>query len=157
MLPQGVPFSTISILIIAALISFLTSFINRLLTDPEKSKAWRKEIAEWNAALREARRSGDRKSIEKLMKRHPYIMQLQSKMMWQSAKASLLFFIPFLIIWRVLDAAYAGSHIAYFPGVGPVIQLPLIGPVASLYWWYILCSILFSTAFSRLLGLMSVE
>jgi len=65
---QEIPFSTVFILLLAASISLLTSLANRLLTNPEKSKAWRKEIAEWNTELRKAQRDGDKKRTEKLMK-----------------------------------------------------------------------------------------
>jgi len=152
---QEIPFSTLFFLLLAATISFLTSLANRLLTDPEKSKAWRKEIAEWNAELRKARRDGDKKRIEKLMKKQQYILQLQGKMSWQTMKVFLLFFIPLLIIWQALGGFYQQNPIAYFPGVGPVLPIPLFGN--SLIWWYMLCSFFFSTTFSHLLGLVSVE
>jgi uncharacterized membrane protein (DUF106 family) len=156
------PFSTLFILLIAAGISLLTSLANRLLTDPKKSKEWRKEIAEWNSQLRKAQRSGDKKTVEKLMKRQQSVMKLQSKMMWQSMKVTLLFIVPLLLMWRVLGGFYIDSnnnpiYIAYFPGVGPVLPLPIIGPMQSLYWWYLLCSFFFGTVASHLFGLQSVE
>jgi uncharacterized membrane protein (DUF106 family) len=160
MLPEfllEIPFSTVFIFLLAAAITLLTSLANRLLTDPEKSKAWRKEIAEWNAALRKAQSNGDKKRTEKLMKKQQYILQLQSKMMWQSMKVMLLFFIPLILMWQLLGASYGPIPIAYFPGVGPTISLPLFGNITSLFWWYMLCSFLFSTMFSHLFGLVSVE
>ncbi|MEM2911985.1 MAG: EMC3/TMCO1 family protein [Candidatus Bathyarchaeia archaeon] len=148
---------TISIMLLAATITFLTSLANRLLTDPEKSKAWRKEIMEWNAQLRKAQKSGDKKQIEKLMKKQQYILQLNSKMTWQSLKVTFIFFIPLLLVWQFLGRMYWNVDIAFFPGVGPKIQVPLIGEVASLYWWYLLCSLLFGLVFSHMFGLTSVE
>lgn len=152
-----IPFSTIFILLLAATIGLLTSLVNRLLTDPEKSKAWRKEAAEWNAALRKAQRSGDKKRIEKLMKKQQYILQLQSKMAWQSIKVTLIIIAPLFIMWQILGGSYGLIPIAYFPGVGSTLPLPLLGNMSSLYWWYLLCSFLFSTMFSHLFGLVSVE
>jgi len=160
MLPEFlryIPSSTIFVFLLAATISLLTSIANRFFTDPEKSKAWRKEISEWNSEFRKAQRSGDKKRIEKLMKKQQYILQLQSKMMWQSTKVMLLFFIPIIIIWQILGAFYSGYDIAYFPGVGSTLPLPLLGNMASLYWWYLLCSFFCSTLFSHLFGLVSVE
>ncbi|MEM3579363.1 MAG: EMC3/TMCO1 family protein, partial [Candidatus Bathyarchaeia archaeon] len=69
MLPTQIPQSTIFIFLLAATISFLTSLVNRLLTDPQKTKAWRKEVMDWNTELRKAQKSGDKKAIEKLMKK----------------------------------------------------------------------------------------
>lgn len=158
MLPEfllEIPFSTIFILLLALAITLLTSLANRLLTDPEKSKAWRKEIAEWNSELRKAKRSGDKKRVEKLMKKQKYTLQLQSKMMWQSMKVMMLFFIPLIFMWQILSGDYSGHAIAYFPGIGADLPLPFFG--YSLLWWYMLCSFLFSTIFSHVFGLLSLS
>ena len=150
--PTSPPWSTLFIFLLAAAISFLMSLANRLTTDPEKTQAWRKEIAEWNEQFREARKSGNKKQMEKLMKKQQYILQIQAKMSWQSMKVSLLFFIPLMIVWFFLNNTYRKQPIAYFPGIGP--QLLWLPP---LFWWYLLCSFFFSTLFSHLLGLTSVE
>jgi uncharacterized membrane protein (DUF106 family) len=155
MLPTQIPLSTIFMFLLAATISLLTSLVNRLLTDPKKAKAWRKEIADWNAELRKAQKNGDKKSVEKLMKKQKQILQLQSKMMWQSMKVALLFFIPLLLIWQILGAFYYGHDIAYFPGIGPNLPLPIFS--SSLLWWYLLCSLLFGTIFSHVFGLVEVS
>lgn len=158
---QSIPYSTIFILSLAAAISFLTSLANRLLTNPEKVKAWRKETADWNAEVRDAQRTKDKKRIEKLMKKQQYILQLQSKMMWQSTKVMLLFIVPLFIIWQLLGGFFttilnghsASVSIAYLPGFGsifPVLSFP------SLFWWYLICSFLFGTILSHLLGLTSI-
>ena len=120
-----IPFSTIFILLLALAITSLTSLANRLLTDPEKSKAWRKEITEWNSELRKAKRNGDKKRVEKLMKKQQQILQLQSKMMWQSTKVMLMFFVPLIIIWQILGGDYGSTSVAYFPGIGPILPIPL--------------------------------
>jgi len=150
--PTSPPWSTLFIFLLAATISLLISLANRLTTDPEKTKAWRKEIAEWNEQLREARKSGNKKQMEKLMKKQQYILQIQAKMSWQSMKVSFLFFIPLMIVWYFLGWTYGGTEIAYFPGIGSQLFW-----LSSLFWWYLLCSLLFSTLFSHLLGLTSVE
>jgi uncharacterized membrane protein (DUF106 family) len=156
-----IPFSTIFIFLLAAAISLLTSLANRLLTNPEESKARRKEIAEWNTELRKAQKNKDKKRIEKLMKKQQYILQLQSKMMWQSMKVMLLFFIPLILMWQILNGFYQNTPIAFFPGLSDnsgTITIPLIGmQFNSLIWWYLLSSFLFGTVFSHLFGLVSVE
>ena len=155
---QQVPFSTLLLFGLAAAISFFTSLGNRLLTDPKKSKAWRKEISEWNSQLRKAQREGDKKTVEKLMKKQQQILQLQSKMSWQQLKVTFIFFIPLLIIWSFLGPFFAGQHIAYFPGLGENIQLPLIGwTIYPIIWWYLLSSFFFGTVFTHVLGLVEVS
>ncbi|HVO37249.1 MAG TPA: EMC3/TMCO1 family protein [Candidatus Acidoferrum sp.] len=154
-LPQSIPFSTLFMLLLGALISFLTSLANRLLTDPEKSKAMRREVAEWSSQLRKAQKDDDKKTVEKLMKKQKQIMQLQTKMSWQQMKVTLIFLIPLFIIWQFLGAFYYGKPVAYFPGVGPDLPLPIFN--TSLIWWYLLCSMFFGTIFTHLFGVIEVS
>jgi uncharacterized membrane protein (DUF106 family) len=163
---QNIPLSTVFLFLLAALISLLTSLSNRLLTDPGKSKAWRKEVSEWNKEMQEARREGDKKKLERVMKKQKEILQLQSKMMWQSMKVTLIFFVPLIIIWSILGGFYTipatgkipaqPMSIAYLPGVGPVLHL-FIFSFASLLWWYLLCSMMFGTLFSHVFGIVEVS
>jgi uncharacterized membrane protein (DUF106 family) len=139
---------------LALLISLLTSLTNRLLNNPEKSKARRKEIAEWNSELRQAQKANDKKTVEKLMKKQKQILQLQSKMTWQSMKVTMIFFVPLILIWQFLGGAYTSVPIAYFPGIGPTLPIPLFN--TSVIWWYLLCSMLFGTIFSHMLGIIEV-
>jgi uncharacterized membrane protein (DUF106 family) len=152
---QDRPFSTLFIFAIAALVSLLTTLVNRLLTDPKKTREVRKEVGEWNKELREAQRAKDKKTIEKLMRKQQYIMKMQTKMMWSSMKVSLLFLVPLLLMWQVLGGFYSGQEIAIFPGVGANLPLPMFS--ASLIWWYLLCSLLFGTTFSHVFGLTEVS
>ncbi|OGD47147.1 hypothetical protein A3K79_01715 [Candidatus Bathyarchaeota archaeon RBG_13_46_16b] len=140
---------------LALLISLLTSLTNRLLNNPEKSKAWRKEIAEWNSELRQAKKANDKKTVEKLMKKQKQILQLQSKMTMQSMKVTMIFFVPLILIWQFLSATFTATEgIAYFPGIGPTLPIPLFN--TSVIWWYLLCSMLFGTIFSHVLGITEV-
>lgn len=152
---KEIPYSTIFILALAALVSLLTTLVNRRFTHPEKSRASRKEISDWNEELRSARRSKNKKTLDKVMKKQQYIMQLQSKMMWQSMKVSILFLIPLFIMWQILGGFYGPTPIAYFPGLGPNLPLPIFS--ASLIWWYLFCSILVGTAFQHAFGLIEVS
>jgi len=149
---QPIPSATFFILLLSMGLTFLTSFANRLLTNPEKAKAWRKEIAEWNTEFQKARKTGDKKLMEKVMKKQKYILQLQSKMMWQSMKLFFLFAIPFFLLWQVLLGFYGNSPVAYLPGIGAEVNLGF-AVFPSIIWWYFLCSTLFGTIFSRVLGI----
>jgi uncharacterized membrane protein (DUF106 family) len=154
-----IPVATVFMFLVAAGISFLTSLTNRLLTDPKKSKAWRKEVAEWNAELRQAQKEGDKKHLEKVMKKQKQILQLQSKMTWQQMKVTFIFIIPLFIIWQFLGGFFTTNGqlipIAYFPGMGPNLPVPIF--TASLIWWYLLCSMLFGTIFSHIFGIIEVS
>lgn len=138
--PQA-PAATIFVLLLAILISFITSSVNRLLTKPEQLRAWRKEVQSWTEDLREAQKTKDKKKLAKVEKQKARIMRLQQKMSWQSMKVSLLFFVPFLILWQVLWGIYR-EPVAFLPGFG----------LLTIILWYLLCSLFFNTIFSRILG-----
>jgi len=155
---KSIPYSTFFIVGLAVLISSLTTLVNRRFTDPEKSRAWRKEISDWNRDLRGAQKSKDKKTLDKVMKKQQYIMRLQSKMMWQSMKVSLLFLVPLLLMWQILGGFYGPTAIAYFPGIGHKLVLPILNiTFTSLFWWYLLCSLLFGTVFQHVFRLIEVS
>jgi uncharacterized membrane protein (DUF106 family) len=145
MLPEWllpIPNSTLFILLLSMTLSSLTALANRLLTNREQLNAWRKEVARWNADFKRARQSGDKKLLAKVKRKERYILQLQSKMMWQSMKVSLIFMIPFFLIWQLLIGFYGTTPVAYIPGLG---GLPL-------FWWYLLCSFTSGTLIMKALG-----
>jgi len=147
-----IPYSTLFILLLSFFLSLVTSLTNRLLTNREQMKAWNQEIAAWRADSLKATRTGDKKLMAKVKKQQKQIMQLQSKMMWQSMKTSFIWFIPLMLLWWFfLTPLYTRPEtgpiaVAYLPGLGSEWIL-------SYFYWYFLCSILSSVLLSRLLGL----
>ncbi|MDH5482966.1 MAG: EMC3/TMCO1 family protein [Candidatus Bathyarchaeota archaeon] len=145
------PIATIIIMFFCMGISFLNSSINRLLTSKlvgwEQYKTMQKEISEYRKLTSQAIRSKDKKLQEKLKKKEPQILNMQKKM----AKPQLaLFGINFsylFIWWFILLPIYGINIVAYIPGIGGI---PVI-------WWYFICSFLFGTLASRLLGIMPIE
>jgi len=145
----SIPNSTFFILLLSFAISLATSLSNRLLTNREQLKAWNKEIRDWRADSLKATRGGDKKLMAKVKKQERHIMQLQSKMMFQSMKTTFLWFIPLLLIWYVFLPQIVGDiglTVAYLPWLSG--DLPL-----TLFYWYLLCSFLAGALFTRLLGL----
>jgi uncharacterized membrane protein (DUF106 family) len=143
-----IPYSTLFILLISSIISLVTSLTNRLLTNREQMKAWNQEIAAWRADSMKATRTGDKKLKAKVEKQQKHIMQIQSKMSWQSMKTTFIWFIPLMLLWIFfLTPTYANvASVAYLPGIGGVWSLPL-------FWWYLLCSFLSNSLITRTLGL----
>jgi len=144
-----IPNSTFFVLLISFGISFATSLSNRLLTNREQLKEWNKEISQWRSESLKATRSGDKKLMAKVKKQEKHVMQLQSKMMWQSMKTTFLWFIPMLLLWYVLlpQLVEVGATVAYLPWLGSdPLQLNVI-------LWYLLCSFLAGIIFNRLFGL----
>ncbi|MFQ6086998.1 MAG: EMC3/TMCO1 family protein [Candidatus Bathyarchaeia archaeon] len=163
------PVSTVLILALALLMTFLTSLINRLLTSEEKLRqlrAWRREVAAWNTDLRKAKRTGDKKLLQKVMKKEKRIRQIQMKMASQSLrqmKTIPIFMLLFVFVWlpltgriplpflygvQLFEAPFSsGGIVAYLPWFGEM-PLPL-----DIFGWYFLCSIAFGALFTRVFGL----
>lgn len=139
---------SISILLISTGVSFVTSLTNRLLTNREQMKAWSQEVAAWRADSLKATRTGDKKLKAKVEKQQKHVMQLQSKMTWQSLKTTFIWMIPLFLLW--------GFYLSPTFGAAPVAFLPWIGSEAlplQLFVWYLLCSFLSNSLITRLLGL----
>lgn len=151
---QVIPVSTIFILFLSIGLTLVTSLANRFLTDQNQLRTWRKEVAEWTTEFNKARKSNDKKLLAKIQKKQPQIAKIQSKMMWQSMKVSFMFMIPFFLLWYLfLTPTYVYVQaVAYIPnilgGSGSASWIPL-----PLFWWYLLCSFLFGTLLSHILGL----
>ncbi len=143
-----IPTSTLFILLLSFGISLATSTTNRLLTNREQLRDWNKEISQWRSESLKAARAGDKKLMAKLKKQEKHVMQLQSKMMWQSMKTTLFWMIPMLLLWYVLLPQLIGVNeiVAYLPWLGAPMFLNVI-------LWYLLCSLLAGVIFNRLFGL----
>jgi uncharacterized membrane protein (DUF106 family) len=157
------PASTIFILGVSLLLSFLVSLINRLSTSKEKIeqvKAWKKEVDTWLSDFNKARRTGDKKLLKKVEKQEKRIKQLQSKIASQSLGQMKILPITmalFLLVWlcltgkllywqMILGIFSGGETVAYLPWFGEPMHL-------NLFSWYIVCSIAFGALFARLFGL----
>jgi uncharacterized membrane protein (DUF106 family) len=115
-------------------------------------RAWNQEIAAWRTESLKATRSGDKKLMAKVQKQQKHIMQLQSKMTWQSMKTSFLWFIPLMLLWwffltpTFTDPTTGPLAVAFIPGIEGEWAL-------SYVYWYLLCSIFSGALLTRLLGL----
>jgi uncharacterized membrane protein (DUF106 family) len=142
-IPTQPPGSTIFVLFLAILLTFITSLANRLLTNREQLASWRKQISEWQQEFNEARKSGDKKQLEKAMRKQKQVMQIQSKMFTQQMKVSLIFIVPFFLFWTWLNGIFSGQAVAFLPGFGDL----------NVFYWYLLCSLAFGTIFTHVLGI----
>lgn len=142
--PTEIPGSTFFVVGLALLLTFITSSVNRLLTNREQLASWRKQISEWQKEFNEARKSGDKKLLDKAMKKQKQVMQIQSKMFTQQMKVTLIFIVPFFLFWTWLNGVYAGQPpVAFLPGFGGL----------SVFYWYLLCSLAFGTILSHIFGI----
>jgi len=150
----AIPNSTFFVFLLAFGVSLATSLTNRLLTNREQLKTWNKEISQWRTDSMQARRTNDKKLMAKVKKQERHVMQLQSKMMWQSMKTSFLWFIPLMLMWYVFlpQIVNIGEAVAYLPPAN-FFNTVLFNGVLNVFLWYLVCSFLASALFTRLFGL----
>lgn len=143
-----IPNSTFFVILMAFGVSLATSTTNRLLTNREQLRDWNKEISQWRSESMKAARSGDKKLMARVKKQEKHVMQLQSKMMWQSMKTSLFWMVPMLLLWYVVlpQLIEVGNTVAFLPWLGSPMPLNVI-------LWYLLCSFFAGIVFNRLFGL----
>jgi uncharacterized membrane protein (DUF106 family) len=148
---SAIPWSTLIILAISVIIAFLNGGINRLLVSHfvgwEQYGMMQKEMAEYRSQQMAAMRANDKKQLEKLKKKEAQIMNMQKKM----AKPQVILFgvsFVYIVVWIfVLTPTYGQNPVAYLPGFGAI-------PV---FYWYPICSLLFGTLSSRILGILPIN
>jgi uncharacterized membrane protein (DUF106 family) len=145
------PVATIVIMFICMAVSFANSCINRLLITRfvgwAQYRTMQKELAEYRSQTTQAMRSKDPKLLEKLKKKEPQILNMQ-KQMAKPQMVLLALSFSYIVIWLfVLGPLYSNHIVAYIPIIGQ----------ATVFWWYFICSFLFGTVSSRLLGILPIE
>jgi len=147
---EDLPLATIIIMLISMAVSLSNSSLNRLLINHfvgwEQYRAMQKETSEYRSQTTQAVRKNDKKLLEKLKKKEPQILNMQKKMV----KPQLVLFVlsfSYILIWFIIPLYIQVPCAAYIPGIGGI-------PVV---WWYFVCSFLFGTLSSRLMGIMPIE
>ncbi len=146
-----IPTSTLIIMAISIIISFVNMGINRLLITRmvgwEQYRTMQREIAEYRSQTMAAIRSKDQKLLDKLKRKESQINNMQMKI---SKPQFVLLPISFsyIVIWIFFLTPTNFPHaLAYLPGV---LSLPVV-------YWYFLCSLLFGTLASRIVGVTPLE
>ena len=161
------PYVTLIILFVSISMSFVSSFINSRFMPKEhreKVKDLNRKVAalkaEKNQNMKQAKSTGDKKLLKKAEKQEKQLLQLQSQVLSLSSKQFRV--LPFtmgvfFVVWLLLTGSILGIKLFESPFIGPdpVAYLPWLGGVMqlSLFYWYLICSFLFGTLFSRIFGL----
>lgn len=141
---EAPPSSTFFVILLALLISLATTLLNRKFVNRRLLAEWRKEMAEWRAESELARKTGDKKLMAKLKKQEVKIMQMGAKVSAQQTKASLITFIPLLVVWWAL-LPFLHKPAAFIPLLGTRFEVPF-------FLWYIICNFFFNFALSKIFG-----
>jgi uncharacterized membrane protein (DUF106 family) len=151
-----------SALIVAAgslLLSIVSMSANRFLVDYKMMANNRKEFSQWSQAVRKARKEGDEKQLEKLMRRQSAVMKMQSRATLEQFKTYPVTLVPFYVIYYALAGAFTanGGIIAYAPFLFPFASATMSGEASqlSLFFWYLVCSLAISVPLARIFGVSS--
>ncbi len=162
------PVVTIVVLFVSIAMSLASSLINSRFMPKEhrqKVKSLQRKIAalknEKSENMKQAKSTGDKKLLRKAQKQEKQLLQLQSQALSLSSKQFRVLPITmtvFFIVWLLLTGSILGIKLFdspfYEPAI-PVAYLPWLGGVLplNLFYWYLICSFLFGTLFSRFFGL----
>jgi uncharacterized membrane protein (DUF106 family) len=140
----------------AIVLNVISNVATRLLTDVERARRIRAEVRAFRKDLRHAMLAKDKAKLEKLKKKEKLMMKEEMKISTQRMKPTLLFWIPFIVIYYLLAAFIGGYNTVVAISPIPIIPVSLSPFVLvteiGLIWWYLISSLAFSAIITKLLG-----
>jgi uncharacterized membrane protein (DUF106 family) len=104
-------------------------------------QAWRKEMDK-------ARKANDNQTLSKLMKKQQAMTKLQARASMEQFKVTAVTFVPFLVLWYLLNAVFGHQIVAISPW-----PLPFVGTQLNFVSWYFLSSFAVNFPMMRLFGI----
>jgi uncharacterized membrane protein (DUF106 family) len=146
--PPRIPSSTLLTIGVAAVMALISSTAAKLLVDYDMVRSTMKEVQAWQKELNAAKKAKDEQTVSKLMKKSQAMMKQQSRASMEQMKVTAVTFVPFLIIWYLLNAVLGPHPVAYSP-----FPLPLMGTTLTFFYWYLLCSFSVNLPLMRVFGI----
>ena len=157
----------LTVLIIAFIVSLITTVANKYLVDQDELNAQQAEMKEFNKRLRDAQKRGDGKEIAKLQAEQAELMQQQTAMMTNQFKPMIVTFVPIILIFfwmrgsAVSDLVIILPKSVYWAILTPVwhfIGSFMYGGKATIPYgigwllWYFICTFGMSQILRKYLG-----
>jgi len=146
--PPQIPFSTFFTIGIATCMALISSTAAKLLVDYDMVRSSMKEVQAWQKEMNAARKAKDDQTLAKLTKKQAAMMKQQSRASMEQMKVTAVTFVPFLLIWYLLNAVLGANTIAYAP-----FPLPIMGTNLRFFYWYLLCSFAMNLPLMRIFGI----
>jgi uncharacterized membrane protein (DUF106 family) len=149
------PLSAFIVLGAALFLSLIAMLANRFLVNYKMVASYRREYMNWMNAVRKARKDGDEKQLDKLMKRQSAVMKMSSRATLEQLKTYPITIVPFYLIYAVLGHALSSTqYVANAPFLFPFATVIGSGVAAGLplFFWYLVCSFTISVPLSRIFG-----
>lgn len=154
----SIPASTFIVIGAAVLLSLMTTGANRFLVDYKRVAHYRREFMAWQQEVKKARKDGDEKQLDKLMKRQAAVMKMSSRATLEQMKTTAITFIPLLLLYNVLLTAFpVHVAVAFSPIAIPGAYENGSGAASflSVVYWYFISSFAISIPLSRLFGVQT--
>jgi len=100
------PWSAIFIMFVSVFVSTLSNLAMRRFSDMRRLNRYQAEIKQYQEMEKEARKTQNEKLMKKVKRRKAYIDRIQREQMGARCKPSLIFLIPFMLIFTVLRSFY---------------------------------------------------
>jgi uncharacterized membrane protein (DUF106 family) len=145
----------IQILILAVLVSLVTNLIRRKLISREDTLKMA-ESQLYKKSLLEARRRGDEKLIQKLMKRQEYYQKIDAQIAKKNIITLFATLAVFYLAYILLGRVYGNGSVANLPAD---LIIPFIsqGNQLTVAGWFIISLIAAGLPISKILGLGGVH
>ena len=97
---------------VSLFVSTLSNLAMRRFADMRRLNRYQAEIKQYQEMEKEAKKTGNEKLLKKVKRRKAYIDRIQREQMSQRCKPSLIFLIPFMLIFTVLRSFYSWPNAA---------------------------------------------
>jgi len=145
---SSIPQSTFFTVGVAIALGLASSTAARLLVDYDMVKNTMKEVQAWRKEMDKAKKANDEQTLSKLMKKNKAMVKLQSKASMEQMKVTAVTFVPFLLLWYLLNAVFGRHVVAISP-----FPLPFLGTQLTFVWWYFLSSFAVNFPIMRFFGI----
>ncbi len=163
---KPIPYSAVLILAVSLTVSTLSNLAMKRFTDMRRLNRYQAEIKQHQEMEKEARKTQNEKLMKKVKRRKAYIDRIQKEQMSQRCKPSLIFMIPFMLIFTILRSFFTNpdgsdSIVAILPFNIDTILPFLDGMIGTTtlagfgmtYWgFYFLVGLGMSSILQRIMG-----
>ena len=104
------PWSGILIATVSVIVSTISNLGMKRFTDMRRLKRHQTEIKQYQKMQQEAQKSGNEKLLRKVRRRKAYIDRITRDSTTARCKPSLIFMIPFMLIFWILRDFYSGDY-----------------------------------------------
>jgi uncharacterized membrane protein (DUF106 family) len=146
----GLP-ASMEIFVISVVLSFLTSLVYRLLTNPKEMRETKEAVKDYSDKMKKAQKAGNSKEVEK------YLNEMtghQKRMFSKSMKPMFLSLIIFLVGFQFLGTYSDVTITLPFNLPYTTWEFPYVHFTGQYtwFWWYLIIIFPFSMVFRKLMG-----